>query len=56
MNILAVCKSKEYTWEKSDEILKVLKEFGNKVNIKLMQKLENDVSGKFTYIISDIKK
>ena len=42
--------------EKLKEIQDALHRFGNNVVVKLLPKLENDPSGKFRYIISDIKE
>lgn len=45
---------KEIPSQKLDKIMAALHKFGNHVTIKLLPKLENDVSGKFRYIISDL--
>ena len=47
---------KEIPSQKLDKIMAALHKFGNHVTIKLLPKLENDVSGKFRYIISDLKE
>jgi phenylacetate-CoA ligase len=39
-----------------DRILSVLSKYGNNVKIELLDKLQNDNSGKFRYVISDIEK
>ncbi len=47
---------KEIPSQKFDKIMAALHKFGNHVTIKLLPKLENDASGKFRYIISDLKE
>lgn len=47
---------KEIPSQKLDEIKMALQKFGKNVIIKLLPKLESDASGKFRYIISDLKE